>query len=90
MNVLRETNDEKLKRGWVVLMPSLRDQYGTSLFKVVKISDFGAALLPFKSLINKKFRSKEEEDMFYSKSRLIHISSTSSVKVIGIHRTGKH
>lgn len=86
MNVLRETTGEKLKKGWVIQIKSLKNQYRTSLFKIVKVSEFGAALLPFNTVVNKKFKSREEEDMYYSKSKLIFISNVASVKVIGIHR----
>ncbi len=87
MKVVKSTDgNEVLQKGWVIVLPSEKQSFGTKYFKIISVSDYGARCVSYKSIQDWEFEDREDERQFYDKLKSVFISSRSSVDVIGAHR----
>lgn len=89
MKIIRMNHGGLLQKGWVIKLDSsdLIDQYGTTLWKVIGASEFGARIVPLKQVAYMVFDDAEDERNFYNTLRPIHISSRSEVPIVFKHYT---
>jgi hypothetical protein len=89
MKVIRTTKGEKLKKGWVIQLYTYDMETGkkrNNLYKVVKVTNSSAVIVPFSSVKGWIFEDRNDEQQFYNTLNCTHISPHSSVDVVGMHR----
>lgn len=89
IKIIRHNHDSMLKRGWIIKLDSddLIQQYGTTLWKVINVTEFGARIVPFKQVAYMVFDDKADEESFYNTLRPLHISARSEVPIVFKHYT---